>query len=64
MPDREYDPLAAILIVIVLALVYFLPSIVAYFRAHKNKVAIFFLNLLAGWTFIGWVAAFVWSVAN
>lgn len=51
-------------IVIVLALVYFLPSVVAYSRAHKNKVAIFFLNLLAGWTFIGWVAAFVWSVAN
>lgn len=64
MPDREYDPLAAIFIVIVLVLVYFLPSIVAYSRAHKNKVAIFFLNLLAGWTFIGWVAAFVWSVAN
>ncbi len=64
MPDRDYDPLATILIVIVLVLVYFLPSIVAYSRAHRNKVAIFFLNLLAGWTFIGWVAAFVWSVAN
>ena len=64
MPDRDYDPLAAILIVIVLVLVYFLPSIVAYSRAHRNKVAILFLNLLAGWTFIGWVAAFVWSVAN
>lgn len=64
MREQEYDPLAAILIVLVLALVYFLPSVVACSRAHKNKVAIFFLNLLAGWTFIGWVAAFVWSVAN
>lgn len=64
MREQEYDPLAAILIVLVLALVYFLPSVVAYSRAHKNKVAIFFLNLLAGWTFIGWVAAFVWSVGN
>ena len=64
MYGQESDPLTSILIVIVLVLVYFLPSVVAYSRAHKNKVAIFFLNLLAGWTFVGWVAAFVWIVAN
>lgn len=64
MREQGHDPLAAILIVLVLVLVYFLPSVVAYSRAHKNKIAIFSLNLLAGWTFIGWVAVFVWSVAN
>ena len=64
MREQEYDPLAAILVLIALFLVYFLPFIVAHFRGHRNKLAIFFLNLLAGWTFIGWVAAFVWSVAK
>ena len=45
----------------VLAL-YFLPTIVAWRRNHKNAGAIFALNLLTGWTAIGWVAAIVWSL--
>jgi T4 superinfection immunity protein len=43
---------------------YFLPSIVAAERKHRNRSAIFTLNLLAGWTFIGWVVAMVWAVKN
>jgi hypothetical protein len=27
-------------------------------------VAIFFLNLFLGWTFLGWVAAFVWACTS
>jgi hypothetical protein len=41
---------------------YFLPLIIASSRYHPSAVAIFALNLLAGWTFIGWVAALVWSL--
>ncbi len=41
---------------------YFLPTLVAV-RAHKkNQIAIFALNLLAGWTFVGWVVAMVWAL--
>ena len=43
---------------------YFLPGIVAYEREHKNRGAILALNLLAGWFFIGWVAALVWSLTG
>ena len=42
--------------------VYFLPSFIAFSRDHKNKVAIFLLNFLLGWTVLGWVGSFVWSV--
>lgn len=41
--------------------VYFLPTLVAFLRCHKNKLAIFFLNILLGWTGIGWTVALVWS---
>jgi hypothetical protein len=43
------------------ALVYFLPAFIAAQRHHHNGGAIFMLNLLAGWTVIGWIIAMVWA---
>lgn len=51
------------LAVIVLAL-YFVPSFIAVNRNKRNKNAIFALNLLLGWTFVGWVVALVWSLTQ
>lgn len=41
--------------------VYFLPSIVAFWRGHHNRGAIFILNLFLGWSGLGWVVALIWS---
>jgi hypothetical protein len=41
---------------------YFLPTLVALLRAHRNASAIFVLNLLTGWTLLGWIVALVWSM--
>jgi hypothetical protein len=43
---------------------YVTPSIIAAARAHHNAGAIFALNLLLGWTFVGWVAAIVWALTE
>lgn len=40
---------------------YFLPTIVALRRGHEKVQALGVLNLLAGWTFLGWVGAMVWA---
>jgi hypothetical protein len=40
---------------------YFLPSIVAGIRHKRNTLAIFFLNLFAGWTGIRWLIALIWT---
>jgi Superinfection immunity protein len=40
---------------------YFLPSIIARQRNHHQLLAIFLLNLLLGWTGLGWIAALVWA---
>jgi hypothetical protein len=40
---------------------YFTPSIVAFYRARPSRFRIAFFNLLAGWTVIGWIAAFIWA---
>jgi hypothetical protein len=47
---------------IFLVLLYFLPSFVAVVRKKRNKNAILLLNLLLGWTIIGWIVALIWSV--
>jgi hypothetical protein len=53
-----------LLLVLVLGFFYFLPAIVAFSRGHKNSGAILILNLLLGWTMLGWVGALVWSATN
>ncbi len=41
---------------------YLLPFSVALWRAHPETTKIFLLNLLLGWTLIGWVIALVWAL--
>ena len=47
----------------VAVIIYFLPLIVASLRQHPSAVAIAALDLLAGWTVLGWLAALVWSLS-
>ena len=54
----------AVGILIALAVAYFVPAMLAGVRGHKNTAAIFAFNLLLGWTFLGWVFAFVWSLTS
>ena len=51
-----------LLLVVLTFVLYFLPAVIAFLRKHKNKLAIFLLNLLLGWTVLGWVASLIWSV--
>jgi hypothetical protein len=47
--------------VLIAALCYFIPSIIALARSHHNGFAIFLTNLLLGWTLIGWIVALIWA---
>ena len=46
---------------IVILNIYFLPAIIAFKTKHRNILSIFILNLLLGWTFIGWTISLVWA---
>ncbi|WP_419856112.1 superinfection immunity protein [Candidatus Poriferisodalis sp.] len=41
--------------------VYFLPSMVALLRRHPRAGTVIALNILGGWTVLGWLVAFFWS---
>lgn len=43
---------------------YALPAIIAYRRTHHQRMAIGALNLLLGWTGLGWCAALVWALTE
>jgi hypothetical protein len=51
-------------ILFVLLFPYFLPTIIAIVRRKVNAGGIFVLNLLLGWTLIGWVGALVWALSS
>src|SRR5437868_4678408 len=46
----------------ILGLLYFSPTLIALLRGHHNSMAIFALNALLGWTVLGWLGAFIWSL--
>lgn len=47
---------------LVVGFVYLVPAVVAVERRHPQAAAIAALNLLLGWTLLGWVGALVWSL--
>ena len=45
-------------------LCYILPGLIASARHHHNVGAIWALTIFLGWSFLGWVIAFVWAFTN
>lgn len=49
---------------VIIFCLYFIPAIIALSRNHHNKIPIIALNVLLGWTVLGWVAALIWSLMS
>jgi hypothetical protein len=56
--------LTGTLTVVAIIYFYFLPTITAGEKFKKDTKAIFFLNLVLGWTVLGWIVAMVWAITN
>jgi hypothetical protein len=57
----------AIFVLLILGIglwIYFIPAIIAGKRNHHAVNAIIFVNLIAGWTLLGWVACLIWAYSN
>jgi hypothetical protein len=52
------------MILILAALMYFIPSFVAGCTHHRSFAGIFLLNIFFGWTAVGWLVALVWAFNN
>lgn len=50
-----------IFIIITTALIYFIPTVICLIRKHTCKLYIICLNIILGWTIIGWITSLIWS---
>jgi len=44
--------------------IYFIPTLLALGSKKDNFFAIMLLNLLLGWTLIGWFVALIWAATK
>lgn len=56
--------LSGLIALLALLIIYCAPAIVAAQRDHHNRQAILVLNLLLGWTLIGWIGALIWALTR
>ncbi len=48
--------------IVIMLVLYFIPTF--YASEKKNFASIFALNVLLGWTVIGWIVALVWGLSK
>jgi hypothetical protein len=58
------NAIGGVITLIVVGAIYFLPALIASARNHHNAIAILALNFLLGWTGLGWIGAFIWSLTD
>jgi hypothetical protein len=46
---------------ILIAILYMLPTLVAYARDIPQRQTVTVFNIILGWTLIGWLIAFLWA---
>lgn len=56
-----YGSTSTILMLLVIVVIYLLPTLIAFGRDHPRRQDVAVVNILFGWTLIGWIAAFLWA---
>ncbi|MFJ4854791.1 MULTISPECIES: superinfection immunity protein [unclassified Streptomyces] len=53
-----------LLLIVLIVVAYFVPTVVAFARGVSNSGSVFVLNLFLGWTVVGWVVALAMAVRS
>ena len=53
---------STILMVLAIVVIYMLPTLIAFGREHPRRQDLAVVNILLGWTLIGWIAFFLWAL--
>jgi len=58
-----FNPLPVFILFFIIITLYMVPSIIAYVLKHKHRSNISIINLMLGWTIIGWFACLIYTLA-
>ena len=58
---NSFGKFVSLMFFVVAPAFYMLPTYEAWARKHTNLTAILLINILLGWSLIGWVVALVWA---
>jgi len=56
--------LLALLLIFLAFTFYFIPTAIAHQRRAQHFTGIFLINLVFGWTVLGWIAALIWAIVE
>jgi hypothetical protein len=59
--DGILDSTATVIILMVVLIIYMLPTLIAYGREHPWRHELAIINIFLGWTLIGWFVVFLWA---
>jgi cytochrome c oxidase assembly factor CtaG len=59
--DGILDSTVTVIILMVVLIIYMLPTLIAYSREHPWRHELAIINIFLGWTLIGWVVVFLWA---
>ena len=57
-----YDNTIFVILLLLTVAIYMLPTLIAYARDIQHRQLVTLINIIAGWTLIGWVVTFIWAL--
>jgi len=51
-----------VILLILIVIIYMLPTVIAIARDIPQRKAVAVVNIIFGWTLIGWIGAFIWAL--
>ncbi|HEX3953112.1 MAG TPA: superinfection immunity protein [Stellaceae bacterium] len=50
-----------VIMLILIVIIYMLPTLIAFARDIRPRRGVTILNIVLGWTLVGWLIAFFWA---
>lgn len=57
-----YDNTVFVILLLLCLIIYMLPTLIAYARDVPSRQTITVVNIIFGWTLIGWFICFLWAM--